>query len=238
MHSPSVCGKQNSVNTAEGELQHLPQFHAEFCKHCTHLVVHLPHGSQHAVLPWWICLRNPYGSMRRFLRRRAFFLCLHDSLHTQAEVMGGTGQVGRRLDQHMVYWASGRPQGLHDTILLLGRGEQISAETNTSRKQKLFTNLSCGFCFCLVLSFQALTLPSSSQICSARCGQMGDMMRVWASMNLKTRSLCIPDISTSLYLSLAACKRIHEKSISGNKWHRAATGQWGRKPHNGNMQNG
>lgn len=41
-------------------------------------------------------------------------------------------------------------------------------------------------------------------MCSHRWGQMGASSRVCTSMNWNTRSLCIPSIASSRYLSLAA----------------------------------
>lgn len=49
------------------------------------------------------------------------------------------------------------------------------------------------------------TLPSRPQVYSQRWGQMGASNSVCLSMNWKTRSLCMPSIASSRYLSLAAC---------------------------------
>ena len=49
-----------------------------------------------------------------------------------------------------------------------------------------------------------LTLPRSCQTCSQMCGHMGDNISVWLSINLNTKSWCIPSTSISLYLSRAA----------------------------------
>lgn len=50
-----------------------------------------------------------------------------------------------------------------------------------------------------------LTLPSRPQVYSQRCGQMGANSRVCCSINWNTRSLCMPSMASSRYLSLAAC---------------------------------
>lgn len=56
--------------------------------------------------------------------------------------------------------------------------------------------------------YKFCTFPSRPHVYSQRWGQMGASSSVCFSMNWKTRSLCMPSIASSRYLSLAAWKQI------------------------------